>query len=98
MVLVKMSPLVEQTPFPLTELEGTLERLTYQNDENGYTVARLIPKGKSYEVTVVGTLAGVNVGESAAAHGRLDHASPVRAPVRGPLVSRPVPGDGRRHP
>jgi exodeoxyribonuclease V alpha subunit len=47
----------------LQYLEGTLERLTYQNDENGYTVARLIPKGKSNEVTVVGTLTGVNVGE-----------------------------------
>jgi len=44
-------------------LEGTLERLTFQNDENGYTVARVIPKGKTYEVTVVGTLSGVNVGE-----------------------------------
>ncbi|MGC9521740.1 MAG: SF1B family DNA helicase RecD2 [Anaerolineae bacterium] len=45
-------------------LEGTLERFTYQNEENGYTVARLVPQGRSYEVTVVGTLAGVNVGES----------------------------------
>ncbi|MGC9395543.1 MAG: SF1B family DNA helicase RecD2 [Anaerolineae bacterium] len=49
---------------PLQTLEGTLERLTFQNEENGYTVAKLIPKGKSYEVTVVGTLTGVNVGES----------------------------------
>ncbi|MFN2286448.1 MAG: ATP-dependent RecD-like DNA helicase [Anaerolineae bacterium] len=50
--------------FPLQTLEGTLERLTFQNEENGYTVAKLIPKGKSYEVTVVGVLTGVNVGES----------------------------------
>ncbi|MGC9347578.1 MAG: SF1B family DNA helicase RecD2 [Anaerolineae bacterium] len=49
---------------PLQTLEGTLERLTYQNEENGYTVARVIPDGKSYEVTVVGPLAGANVGES----------------------------------
>ncbi|MBN2002985.1 MAG: ATP-dependent RecD-like DNA helicase [Anaerolineae bacterium] len=49
---------------PQQTLVGVLERLTYQNDENGYTVAKLIPKGKSYEVTVVGTLTGVNVGES----------------------------------
>lgn len=47
----------------LSYLEGTLERLTFQNAENGYTVARLIPKGKTNEVTVVGTLTGVNVGE-----------------------------------
>ena len=44
-------------------LEGTLERLTYHNDENGYTVAKLVPRGKSYEVTITGALAGVSVGE-----------------------------------
>ncbi|HOU12296.1 MAG TPA: ATP-dependent RecD-like DNA helicase [Anaerolineae bacterium] len=49
---------------PLQTLEGTLERLTFQNEENGYTVAKLTPKGKSYEVTVIGTLTGVNPGES----------------------------------
>ena len=48
---------------PPARLEATLERLTFQNDDNGYTVAKVIPKGKSYEVTVVGTLTGVNVGE-----------------------------------
>lgn len=47
----------------LQYLEGTLERLTYQNEENGYTVARLIPKGKSSEITIVGTLTGASVGE-----------------------------------
>ncbi len=52
----------EQTS--LQTLEGTLERLTFQNEENGYTVAKLVPKGKNYEVTVVGTLTGVNPGES----------------------------------
>jgi exodeoxyribonuclease V alpha subunit len=51
------------TALKLQYLEGTLERLTFQNEENGYTVARLIPRGKSQEVTVVGTLSGVNVGE-----------------------------------
>jgi exodeoxyribonuclease V alpha subunit len=49
---------------PLQTLEGTLERLTFQNEENGYTVAKLIPKGQSYEVTVIGALTGINVGES----------------------------------
>ncbi|MBN1259711.1 MAG: ATP-dependent RecD-like DNA helicase, partial [Anaerolineae bacterium] len=52
------------TAAPQQTLEGTLERLTFQNEENGYTVAKLIPRGKSYEITVVGTLTGVNVGES----------------------------------
>lgn len=45
-------------------LEGTLERITFQNEENGYTVARLVPKGKAYEVTIIGALAGLNVGEA----------------------------------
>ncbi len=54
---------------PLQTLEGTIERLTYQNPENGYTVARLQPKGKSYEVTAVGTLAGASVGELVQLHG-----------------------------
>ncbi len=61
---MKLSPLIEESSTPLHELEGTLERLTYQNEENGYTVARVVPKGKTYEITVVGNLTGVNVGES----------------------------------
>jgi exodeoxyribonuclease V alpha subunit len=61
---LKNSPLVDQDAFPLQELEGILERLTFHSEETGYSVARLIPTGKSYQVTVVGALAGVNVGES----------------------------------
>jgi exodeoxyribonuclease V alpha subunit len=49
---------------PLQTLEGTLERITFQNEETGYTVARLVPKGQSYEVTVIGPLLGIQVGVS----------------------------------
>ncbi len=59
---MKEAPAAGKPSIPLQYLEGTLERLTYVNDENGYTVARLIPKGKNHEVTVVGALNGVNVG------------------------------------
>ena len=45
-------------------LEGVLERITFQNDENGYTIAKILPKGKIQPVTIVGTLAGAQVGES----------------------------------
>jgi exodeoxyribonuclease V alpha subunit len=48
---------------PLQELEGTLERVTFQNDENGYTIARMLARGQPREITIVGTLSGVNVGE-----------------------------------
>ncbi len=45
-------------------LEGAVERITYTNEENGYTVARLAPNGKDYLVTVVGHLPNLQPGES----------------------------------
>ena len=51
------------------DLEGVLERITFQNEENGYTVAKVLPKGKIQPVTVIGALAGVQVGESLVLHG-----------------------------
>lgn len=51
------------------DLEGVLERITFQNAENGYTVAKILPKGKIQQVTVVGALAGVQVGEMLLLHG-----------------------------
>jgi len=58
------TPVTDAVTTPLQTLEGTLERVTFQNEENGYTIAKLVPRGKAYEVTVVGTLTGVSVGES----------------------------------
>ncbi len=51
---------------PLAELEGVVERITFQNEENGYTIAKLQPtKAKADQlVTIVGTLPGVVPGES----------------------------------
>ncbi|MDE3089486.1 MAG: ATP-dependent RecD-like DNA helicase [Chloroflexota bacterium] len=48
----------------LQSLRGTIERVTFYNEENGYTVARFLPEGKSNVVTVVGNLMGASVGES----------------------------------
>ncbi|HEX2915740.1 MAG TPA: ATP-dependent RecD-like DNA helicase [Chloroflexia bacterium] len=47
-------------------LKGIIERITFQSDETGYTVARLQPeKARADElVTVVGTLPSVNPGEN----------------------------------
>lgn len=53
----------------LQSLKGTIERITFYNEENGYTVARLVPEGKSYTVTVVGSLMGASVGECLALEG-----------------------------
>lgn len=63
-------------------LRGVLERITYHNDETGYTVAKLIPEvrsqanagqsgfGRNREVAIIGTMVGVNVGESVELQGR----------------------------
>jgi len=51
-------------------LDGTLERITFQSEDTGYTVARLIAKGYPQEITVVGQMSGINVGESVHLLGR----------------------------
>ncbi len=58
-------------------LRGVVERITYHNEENGYTVAKLTPEnnarsamGEAREVTVLGNMVGVNVGESVELSGR----------------------------
>ena len=43
-------------------LRGVVERITYQNAENGYSVLRLRAKGFSDLITVVGSLADTHVG------------------------------------
>jgi exodeoxyribonuclease V alpha subunit len=55
-------------------LEGILERITYHSEQDGYTVARVQPRGKDHLVTIVGKLLGVQVGESLELEGRwVDH-------------------------
>ncbi|MCL4505164.1 MAG: ATP-dependent RecD-like DNA helicase [Chloroflexi bacterium] len=58
-------------------LSGVIERITYQNEENGYTIARLLPentrdgdsapndaRGNDNLITIIGTLLGVAPGEA----------------------------------
>ncbi|MFF3289655.1 ATP-dependent RecD-like DNA helicase [Streptomyces sp. NPDC003023] len=51
-------------------LEGVLERITYANEENGYTVARVDTGRGADLLTVVGSLLGAQVGESLRMEGR----------------------------
>ena len=52
-------------------LEGVLERITYANDETGYTVARVdTGRGAGDLLTVVGALLGAQAGESLRMEGR----------------------------
>ncbi|TDQ50255.1 SF1B family DNA helicase RecD2 [Actinorugispora endophytica] len=57
-------------PFRPAVLEGVLERLTYANEETGYTVARVDPGRGGDLVTVVGALLGAHPGESLRMEGR----------------------------
>ncbi|WP_338898200.1 ATP-dependent RecD-like DNA helicase [Streptomyces sp. TG1A-60] len=55
----------------LAVLEGVLERITYANEDNGYTVARVdTGRGGGDLLTVVGALLGAQVGESLRMEGR----------------------------
>ncbi|MFF1925239.1 ATP-dependent RecD-like DNA helicase [Streptomyces sp. NPDC058221] len=55
----------------LSELTGVLERITYANEENGYTVARVdTGRGANDLLTVVGSLLGAQPGESLRMEGR----------------------------
>ncbi len=47
----------------LTELQGLIERITYFNEETGYTVARIKVHGRHDLVTAVGNMHEMNPGE-----------------------------------
>jgi exodeoxyribonuclease V alpha subunit len=58
-------------------LRGVIERITYHNEENGYTVAKLTPEyahrtsiGTEREIAIIGNMLGVHVGESVELGGR----------------------------
>ena len=44
--------------------KGFIDRLTYHNPENGYTIARLVVEGQRERIAIVGTLASIQEGES----------------------------------
>jgi exodeoxyribonuclease V alpha subunit len=55
----------------LRELEAVLERITYANEETGYTIARVATERSGSDLlTVVGPLLGAQVGESLRLTGR----------------------------
>jgi exodeoxyribonuclease V alpha subunit len=59
------SLLEQNPPDSTTSIQGILERITFQNEENGYTVARLLDDSKEKKlITVVGFLSNVPVGST----------------------------------
>src|SRR5262245_32300636 len=45
-------------------LTGSVERVTYHNDQNGYTVLKLLIPGRSEPLTVTGNFPTISPGES----------------------------------
>ncbi|MCX4783454.1 SF1B family DNA helicase RecD2 [Streptomyces sp. NBC_01264] len=61
----------QAVPRQLAEVEGVLERITFANEETGYTVARVdTGRGANDLLTVVGALLGAQPGESLRLYGR----------------------------
>lgn len=58
-----------QTPVPPETLTGLLERVTFFNEENGFSVLKVKVQGRREEVTVVGSLPSANPGEWVTAEG-----------------------------
>ena len=55
-------------------VEGVLERITYANEDTGYTIARLATERSGPDlVTVVGPLLGAQIGESLRLTGQWGH-------------------------
>ncbi len=73
------TPSADTASPPRRELRGGVERITYQNADNGYTVARLAPErprdeakaaqGDDRLVTLVGAMADLTPGEAIVAQG-----------------------------
>jgi exodeoxyribonuclease V alpha subunit len=61
---------MQQTRAAPTTLDAVLERITYANQETGYTIARVATDRSSDLLTVVGPLLGAQPGESLRLQGR----------------------------
>ncbi len=47
----------------LSKLRGQIERITFANEENGFTIAKMKVQGETELVTIVGNFSGINPGE-----------------------------------
>lgn len=54
----------------LQELTGCVERLTFQNEETGFTVAALLCPGQKKTIVIVGTMPSIQVGETVHCQGQ----------------------------
>ncbi len=55
--------------------KGFIDRITYHNPENGYTIARLVAEGEREKIVVVGAIAALEEGENVEVEGQwINHA------------------------
>ena len=79
-------------PPPLATLEAVLERITYANEETGYTVARVRRAGQRQRPAHRrGQPAGRAAGREPAPAGPVEEPPPVRPPVRGRSYTTVLP-------
>ena len=62
----------------LADLQGQIERITYTNDENGYTIAKVKVYGRRDLVTVVGNLYGPDARRNFKDAGGMGQSSKIR--------------------
>ncbi|HPC65770.1 MAG TPA: ATP-dependent RecD-like DNA helicase [Syntrophorhabdaceae bacterium] len=55
------------------EIKGQIERITFNNEENGYTIARMRIQGRKDLITVIGTMYSISPGEVLKAYGYWDN-------------------------
>lgn len=82
---------MEPTPTELILLEGTVSAVIYRNEENGYTILRLEADQEDEEITVVGTMPGINPGEGLSVHGQWTHHSTYGPQFKAEIVERRMP-------
>ncbi len=63
-------PRLLETPAPSEHVAGTVERVTFHNEDTGFTVLRVQKRGRRNLLTVVGHAASVSPGEFVQAEGR----------------------------
>ena len=72
-------------------LEGKVDQVVYRNEENGYTVLRLLAQGLDEPATVVGCMPGVSVGETLTVTGVWGHHAAYGAQFKAKTMERSLP-------
>ncbi len=72
-------------------LQGKVDSVVYRNDENGYTVLRLLAEGLDEPATVVGCMPGVSVGETLTVTGAWSHHATYGAQFKVKTMERALP-------